>query len=652
MSNRSINVFNFFCFSIIVFLILRQSIGYRVGDGMEYYSMLFNLASDFVPFGTKESFSLYDNYVNQTENMGFYSSDLLSSAFSIFSNNEGNEIDYPHFWFFSLLAVPFYWVLNLLGLDIGLAFTFVNLLCLIFVLKVAKSNYNSLGVTAAILIIISSPIIWYVNKAHTEFFTVTLMMAAVIYLMKNKLLIASLLFAIIGTQNPPFSILSVLVGGYALFDLKASIFTKKNIVFCLIIFFFLALHPAYYFHRIGVITPQLLNGISNESLTINKAFLFLFDIDIGLFINWPLGLISFVLLPFMLYKYKMEIRKKYLPHSLIILLSCFVFMYSHGKTANLNHGAVVYMSRYALWYLAFFFPIIYMLLKETKKGYSPYLFVFLSVFIFLNITVNSNHQHPRYLFSSRFSDFIYTYFPSIYETEPEVFIEKAIKKEIGVSTYEYWATANDLENKVLVIKRNLSGKKLEDLSLPANAKSNYKEFVYEKANEYFTQNPEEQFVYIYPKKENFVYSPLMINENIDAGKESSSVFFSNFYPPESWGRWMHGSKGSILFSLHNENIKGEYLELQLSIHPFLYKGIEHQDIKISMNDEIIHKMKLSKSEDLKLNLKKDLLKIGNNELSLSVNSEARPIDVGINTDLRLLGLGLSGFKVSTNIASQ
>ncbi|MCK9912270.1 hypothetical protein MXD81_24160, partial [Microbacteriaceae bacterium K1510] len=47
----------------------------------------------------------------------------------------------------------------------------------------------------------------------------------------------------------------------------------------------------YYFARYGVVTPQVLAGGATPGLYLNIWYIWLIDPDIGLFPNWPFGLL-------------------------------------------------------------------------------------------------------------------------------------------------------------------------------------------------------------------------------------------------------------------------------------------------------------------------------------------------------------------------
>lgn len=642
-TNQFINILLFFS---ILLIVIRQPVGVRVGDGMEYYSMLINFAHSFLPYATRDTLAIYDGYVETTSNIGFLSSDFLTSTFNMYMH-EG-KLEFPHFWFYSLLAVPFYFPLKLLGSDIGLSFTLVNLLCLVFLLKVSNDNFGEKGVLTSLVIIVSSPLIWYVNKAHTEFFTVTLVISGTIFLLRSKLLWSSLVFAVIGTQNPPFCIVSAFIGLFSLIYLKREIFKIKNFVKCLLIFFTLLLHPLYYYVQLGVITPQLIFGIVNEPFTIKRSLIFILDLDIGLLVNWLLGSLFLVISLFLISKEDLKSLKRHMLSIVIIVGSCIIFMYSHSRTININHGAVVHMSRYALWYIGFFFPIIYFVI--SKISLHPIKVIVISIFIGLltlhNVAINDVKRYSNYLNQSSISKFIYRKFPFLYDPEPEIFVEKIVKREVDIRNYPEWAVSNDTGNKVLVLRRNFENKKNTELSNILNSKFDIRGIVYDEAVDYFAKNPTSNYVYVNISDENIKYNNLLLNELVNLGSDKSDNLLNNFSIPEGWGRWISGTKGSILFFL-NSNVVREngYLVVDLGAVPFLYHGVPSQNVEISLNDRVIFDGKIDRETNINVKVERSLFNYGNNKLDIELGFAERPSNVGLGEDNRKLGLAIKYFVI-------
>lgn len=479
---------------IILVLVYIQPIGNRIGDGMEYYAMLLSFIHSGLPYSTAIDFSFYDNYVANTSSLGFLNSEYLKNGFPMLLSSSGQ--DFPHFWFYSLLATPIGIILEKFSIDIGYSFTILNIILLIITSYITYKEYNKVGLLSLLIILLCSPIIWFITKAHTEFFTVTFSIAGIIYFTKSRYLLASLFFAIISTQNPPFAIISLLLISYDMFNNRFKIFNIKFLSLSSIIIIIIALHPLYYFLRLGVVTPQFLMGAANDSPTFHRMITWFIDPDLGLFFNWPLGLILlFVGLYYFLNMKNKKNYKQYIYSALFYFLYVFLLSYAQSKTGNLNHGATVNISRYALWYVALFFPLLLILtqwlidakLSVCKRN------IFLLVIIFyasINIMTYFPKKNETYVSQTLTSKIFYKNFTRIWEPEPEIFVERALNQE-GIPNH--WAIFRD--NKILINRIELE--KISDKDEIPNILNNILEIkpnsVYEKAKKI---KPSENFFYM------------------------------------------------------------------------------------------------------------------------------------------------------------
>lgn len=643
--NLQIKIYLFF----ILILIGSNSLGGLIGDGREYYCMLINISQFHQPYATDESLKAYNIYSSNTS-PSFFTSSYFIDNFPMFTV-EG-KIDFPHFWFYSLLAAPFAIILKFLSLDIGYSFTLLHLALFFLVLYISNKYYKNIGMLASLLIILSSPAIWYINKAHTEFFTVTLSILAIIYFMQRKLVISSLLFAVLSTQNPPFAIISIIIGFYAIYTEKQKLLGKKNLSLILLTIVFLSLHPVYYFLRLGVITPQLLTGVTSDTPSLHKMLLWFLDIDIGLFANWFFG--SLIVLIVLISNIKNITFKNLNFNYFFVFISFVIFSYSQSKTLNINHGAIVSMSRYGLWYIAFFFPLIYFVFLKFKT--KKLTFTLLGMATFLLVLINLYYNNPKNLDGvvnqTLFAKTLYKYFPKIYEPEPEIFIEKIIKQEISYTSFEPWAVSNDSSNKIIVLKKNFL--LLDKCNLPeiVNSKYNLELDVFIKALDHFTKYPKDEFFYVYFKSEDLLKS--MKNPKKDIVKiiyssddlrmaEANSTLKNGWNNAEDWGVWSKDNIATIEIKDINTNDKKFHLSFIAT------SWLVDRNITIKINGKFYANFLVAKD------IRKQYSG-GCNDINFKQNNtmlvefivpdyDKSPKKLAISEDNRTLGIGLSSIKV-------
>jgi hypothetical protein len=185
-------------------------------------------------------------------------------------------------------------------------------------------------------------------------------------------------------------------------------------------------HPAYYFFRHGVITPQLLAGGARIGLNLASAPVWFFDLDVGLFSNWPLGAGLLVLAVWAKCKgFSCAPQSRH--WVLFVIVYVAISLFAQASTDNLNSGASPSIARYATWYLALFFPAVLMILQwlqhETVPGKALALLLTLT-----GADYNVLHYYPDQREGtgspSPLSGWVQTHWPSLYNPPAEIFAER------------------------------------------------------------------------------------------------------------------------------------------------------------------------------------------------------------------------------------
>ena len=395
---------------------------------------------------------------------------ILDEAFAKLTID--GQMDFPHFWFYSLLASPFYLFLKLIGNDVAYCFTLLNLILKGFGLWCSHQLFATRGAVVFIAICLLSPALWFIDKGHTEFFTVVIGSVAVMCFLKSKYVESFVAMAMISTQNPPFAIVGVAALCFGL--MKATFRTRLKSRFSSWLGILLGgaiarLHPAYYYFRFGNITPQLITGAAvNDSKGFRELTCFIIDPDVGLISNWPWLIVPvFSVLVF----WAWDRQRMPWVNILFCIVSVAILCRAQAKTNNFNHGGTIKISRYALWYIPFLFPL---LLKFARQFHQVPYGQRLAVIIFLcgAVYINTGKFWPKreesYLFQASLAEIFYDHFPAAYDPIPEIFIERNIQKETQTDA---WSVSNRSGTKIIVHsgrlkrqRRNIRrGKPLEEI---------------------------------------------------------------------------------------------------------------------------------------------------------------------------------------------
>jgi hypothetical protein len=630
---------------LIIFLsavVLIHPQGNRVGDGSEYYSMLINLGEGFHPYSTPETIQEYDKYITHSKVRGFVGSNILKDYYKFLTNDKG-EMDYNHFWFYSLCASVFYHPFKLLGIDVGQGFTWVHVILMVLVGFIARRKFGDLGLLAFLLILATSPLIWFINKAHTEFFTFVLFTGALIYLLNREIMLSALFCAVLSTQNPPFAVISLALLCIGFFADK-DISIRKRLVLAFITVFFFSIHPLYYLARYGVLTPQLLYGISAKPPAIRTMTLWLIDPDIGLLPNYPFLILVMAVSLFRLGG-KRLFRLKRLWIGVFYLIIIVFFAYSQSKTININSGATVHVSRYALWYIPLAFPLI--MTVFTKSG--KVLWIATLLLIALNYSSFKPPKSERYVSQTKFSRMLYKYLPGIYDQHPEIFIERSVNREYDIYNMpdSLWAVCNRTKTKILIdadiVKRMTASGTSSEGSCGCVEIPDKNALIQE------ALKTDKMFFYKTVPGEMKRYNPYIPGTELRFSSTDSDRYFCDggmLWDPEPWGRWTRANDIILNFSIQQEIKDGYSAFIEMTAGSFTYPGLDKHRFEVTFNGETIGTLCVAANPEVfRLEFPASLIK-ENNKLEIRLLTKTvSPAKISNSPDTRNLGLGLISIKL-------
>jgi hypothetical protein len=423
----------------------------RSGDSLEYQTMLVSWAEDFRPSVSEEIFASTLKRLrvaSYREGETMYKE--LSNRFAeLFKNSR--ELDFPHFWFYSLSAAVFYPPLKLVSMNPTFCFMLLHIVLLVVAFAIIRKKLGALAGLSLLLVVFFSPLLWFSNKVQVEFFTVILAILGLALFIKDDFAAAAFCFAVVSTQNPPFVMLSFLAILFG-FCARRWAFIRRNILLWPAILFLVALQPAYYYLRHGIFNPVVATGgarIGEDLFSLKKMTCFILDPDIGLFANWPL---SFVLLAVFVV---LAMKKKVGPGrqtAIFFIISVPLLLWSQSRTFNVNHGGTVHISRYALWYLFVFFVVIWQsgLYLARKSLPAKRLLVGAGAALIIAQAIPFLPTRPEsYLQPTWVSQLLYDHVPWVYNPVPEIFIERQMGQE-RVLPEDVWAVSNESGNKIYV----------------------------------------------------------------------------------------------------------------------------------------------------------------------------------------------------------
>jgi len=386
------------------------------GDGGEYVAMALNFASFDGPSISRREMSRLEQRVAAFE-------PVLAEWSIERSTVSGRDLrrDFLHFWFYPLLAAPGVVITEALNVSPVYAFSALNCALLGLALWIAWPRIGA----AASLLLFAGPIIWWIDKPHTEVFTFSLLTIAFATLTDRPwwALVAA---GAAATQNPPITVLAPALAVGALLIDRQFLKDRRFIIGAAAGFALALLHPAYTYFRHG--TPSLLLRATRPGLPdFAEMSAVAIDPQIGLLPSFPaLGLVILAALVLVL---RRRPRALAAPDMLLAGIVALFFLYSFARTTNIHHGATPGFSRYGLWLVPLAVPL---LIRASALGQQAWTrFVFTTAAISAVICLFA--YHPRFDQNVRepswLAGYLWTSHPSWNNPLPEIFIETSLRRE-------------------------------------------------------------------------------------------------------------------------------------------------------------------------------------------------------------------------------
>jgi hypothetical protein len=381
-----------------------------VGDGREYLGQAINFASFHGPAFRPANLSHIQSQLARFD-PALADWDIWSAT--VADGNRGRA--FLHFWFYALLATPGLWITTALGVPPTLAFTALNLALLGAALWIALPRAGP----AACLLLFGGPVIWWIDKAHTEVFTFSLLTIA-FALMRDRPWWSMLAAGAASIQNPPVAIVVPLVFLASVIRNRAMLIDRRTIAGAAGAVALALLHPLYSYTHYGM--PSLLLMQTHAGVpTWKRLSAVVLDPTLGLVGNFPLFLIVVAAALIVLAR---RGSRHLLPEDVVVpLVAAAIFLFSFSRTTNVHHGGTPSLSRYALWLIPLAIPLLSALERDCRALWTRFLWTaailssLISAVAF-NPSVPQNSREPTWL-----AMFLWTKFPAWNNPLPEVFIE-------------------------------------------------------------------------------------------------------------------------------------------------------------------------------------------------------------------------------------
>ena len=617
---------------MIIYALLWQLTPQRIGDGSEYYALFYAWYDTLRPWMTETSFNSYELLHSKFEIVGLVSRELLETDFPAL--HLSGSSDFNHFWFYSFLAFLVSKFLGFLGIHLGPHESFLALHFLLLFCTAIASYYlfKWKGLVAFFIITFTSPIVWFIDKAHTEIFTYCTVFLSVLFIFRKHYIFGAFFLAFASTQNPSFALIAFLPFAYRIIILRNTKFTYIETLFSIATALAILAHPVYYILRFGVPTPQLIQGGSSFGINLSYFYIWLIDPDIGLFPNWPAGIIFLLLAVGFWVRsvLKLGLQKPGF-NSLFVFVFFAVNLYAQSSTSNINSGGTPGVARYALWYLPIFFPMIYQMLSLFTKKLSLALGgIFLMIVATLNFTENNPRHREAYLSPTKLSYFIQKYYSNLYDPPSELFAERYSGYGEGVHSLNPRGIVGPDCRKVLVYP----GREKYSLIVPSTCiLDNYKI-----AQQIAAFESDGLMIASYTiLHENQLLVPRRSFLSFGIGKIGNVYLRYGWSVPENWGIWSDGPIATISFPCNAKQFyfDKENIIVNLGLQPF-----GKQNLTVENDGVVVFKGTLDTAKSISFTGVVGHCKQDTIDFKIRISDPKSPFKLGQSSDDRKLGVGV------------
>ncbi|MBB3805637.1 hypothetical protein FHT03_002432 [Xanthomonas arboricola] len=623
----------------------------RTGDGSEYYAMEMAISIEHRPYVQEKTWAAYEQQRISEKIRGLQSADDLKDYYKRLTVNGGT--DFNHFWFYPASAA----IIGQAGQMIGLSkdphdhYMLLHAVLVSSLILLCFGLQGLRGGLAAALILFASPALWYVNKVHTELFTITLTTASLACALRHRWAFTGLFLAILTSQNISFVAPAFAASTFALINHAKSKTDQLSTteVFALALTPVIGiLHPFYYFARFGSISPQLINGGAQVSdLHILSSFRYLFDPDIGLLPNWPLGLVVVAV------SLCVAGRQFRLPrHPMLwIWISIYILisMLAQGATTNVNSGGTFGPARYGLWYLCFFYPLILLTLPQNGKLKNSPLRIIISLAITLaamgSIKIAWPLKPESFLTPSRVAQLIYGYVPWIWNPNEEIFFER----NAGVADVPPTRPALVLGprcRKALFIPGSDSSK----ITVYPEGACGFSSSTAAKLITRKVGSPPSSSQYFLVDQIDLPQAPLFPSARALAARDLRPYLGNGWSQIEPSGIWSVGENSEIRLSFQEATNEGDELILRVNALWALGRSAMHVNVRVNGGNWQEKLLTASSTQPQELRILLPQLPSGKSvQFDLNYDEPASPVQLGLSSDDRMLGIYLTSITFEGNL---
>lgn len=393
----------------------------RIGDGPEYVAMALQLSHLERPsLSAPETASTLAYFAEIEGGFGVFTE---SFRYPQLVAADGRR-DFPHFWLYPALAAPGVALAGGLDLHPNAGFVLANTALFLAALWIVS---GTLGWPASVLLFVS-PILWWIDKAHTEVFTFSLLSIA-LALLEAAPWWSLVAVAAASAQNTPIALALPPLAAAAI-ALRRDVWRDPRFRLGVVASAVLALlHPAYYWLRLGTAEPQTLVGGARLRMPgLLELGAFVWDPNVGILPNFPALPVSLLAALALLAVRRPRALTR--PSLLLAAVLAALFAASFAQTTNFNSGGTPGPGRYGVWLIPLAIPVLREANRCGGRRWGALLAALAVVSAVWALGVYAPERPERYRRPTRLAATLWERLPWLDNPLPEVFVERSTGYDI------------------------------------------------------------------------------------------------------------------------------------------------------------------------------------------------------------------------------
>jgi hypothetical protein len=334
-----------------------------------------------------------------------------------------------HMWIYPALAAPGVAVLEAVGVHPNYAFAALNVGFLLLAAGIVAARAGK----SIALLVLGGVLIWWLDKAHTEVMTISLL-ASGVALVRERPFWSLAAIGLAAAQNigaAPIVPLAALAAMAVRRDARDRAIWSGLAVAAVLV----AIHVGWHWVMLGRLTAPITENETLHVPTLPEAGAWIWDSNTSLVAYAVPFVVSVIAALVMLAVFRPRSLAR--PEIGLTLGALVVLLFAFSQTNNVHAGGSVGPSRYSLWLLPLAIPILDAARAAFRPAFGRALLAAAGIACILALSIHRPIEREGWLRPTWLADVLWRSVPHVENPLPEIFLERTAGREPSVSSAAY-----------------------------------------------------------------------------------------------------------------------------------------------------------------------------------------------------------------------